>query len=213
MLELGESIAITFVDYSTAFDTVSHKFFDEVVEATGAPVKIRALFRAIYDSASAFTTVPGTDGKTVSSVTFPINRGVLQRDITFPLYFILALELILRKYDSRVDKGVPFADVLLHTLGYVDDVDLIEYGDNVGTNRLSERVTAIKRGSKESADMDVNITITKTKDLHVRQQESVSKTTQAEARVKCRFKCPHLGCDHVFLTKRGRNIHAGRCQG
>ena len=122
MIELGESIAITFIDYSAAFDTISHKLLDEALEAAGAPVKIRALFRAIYDAASAYTTVPDTDGKTSSSSTFPINRGVLQGDITSPLYFILALELILRKYDSRSDKGVSFAQVLLHTLGYADDV-------------------------------------------------------------------------------------------
>ena len=210
MIELGESIAITFVDYSAAFDTVSHKFLDEALEAAGAPVKIRALFRAIYDSASAYTTIPGTDGSTVSSSTFPINRGVLQGDITSPLYFILALELILRKYDSRVDKGVQFADVLLHTLGYADDVALIETGDAVGIERLSERVSALREGSKKSADMDVNIV--KTKALHVRQQEGVTKTTQDEARAKCKFACPHPGCGHVFLTKRGRDIHAGRCQ-
>ena len=161
-------------------------------------------------SASAYTTVPDTDGKTVSSSTFPINRGVLQGDsITSPLYFILTLELILRKFDARVDKGVPLADVILHTLGYADDVALIEYGDDEGTNRLSERVTAIKTGSKILADMDVNIS--KTKNLHVRKQEAVSKTTQAEARARCNFKCPHPGCGHVFLTKRGRNIHAGKC--
>ena len=117
MIEMGESIAISFVDYSAAFDTISHKFLDEALEAAGAPVKIRAIFRAMYDAASAFTTVPDTDGKVTPSLTFPINRGVLQGDITSPLYFILALELILRKYDSRTDKGVSFADVLLHTLG------------------------------------------------------------------------------------------------
>ena len=105
MIDLGESLAITFIDYSAAFDTISHKFSDEALEAAGAPVKIRALFRAMYVAASAYTTVPDTDGKTSSSSTFPIRRGVLQGDITSPLYFILALELILRKYDSRVDKG------------------------------------------------------------------------------------------------------------
>lgn len=91
MIEMGESIAISFIDYSAAFDTISHKFLDEALEAAGAPVKIRALFRAIYDAASAFTTVPDIDGKSTSSSTFPINRGVLQGGITSSLFFILAL--------------------------------------------------------------------------------------------------------------------------
>ena len=54
--------------------------------------------------------------------------------------------------------------------------------------------------------------ISKTKALHVRQQEEVSETTQNEARAKCKFACPHPGCNHVFLTKRGMTIHAGKCQ-
>ena len=107
----------------------------------------------MYDAASAYTTVPGTDDKTTSSSTFPIKRGVLQGDITSPLYFILALGIIIRIYDSRDNKGVSFADVMLHTPGYADDVAIIEKGDEEGVSRLSERVTAIAKGSKKSADM------------------------------------------------------------
>ena len=66
MIELGESVVITFIDYSDEFDTISHKFLDEVLEAAGAPVKIRTLFRAIYEAVSAYTTVPDTDGRTTS---------------------------------------------------------------------------------------------------------------------------------------------------
>ena len=77
-----------------------------------------------------------------------------------------------------------------------------------------ERVTAIAevsiKSSKASADMDVNIP--KTKTLHVRQQEEVSKTTDEEVRSRCKFQCLHPGCDHVFLTKRGLSAHAGKYQ-
>ena len=102
---------------------------------------------------------------------------------------------------------------MLHTLGYADDVAIIEYGDEEGVFRLSEiiiMVTAIAEGSKECADMNVNIP--KTKSLHVRCQEEVSKTTGDEARARCKFKCPHPDCDHVFFSKRGLNVHAGKCQ-
>ena len=79
--------------------------------------KCRAMFRAIYSAASARTKVQDTDGKFVFSDAFPINRGVVQGDITSPLYFILALELILEKYDTHPSKGVDFGDVRVHTLG------------------------------------------------------------------------------------------------
>ena len=63
MLSLGEVIAVTFIDYSAAFDSVSHLFLDSALKDVGVPVKLRTMFRAIYLSASAYTTVATADGK------------------------------------------------------------------------------------------------------------------------------------------------------
>ena len=88
------SIAVTFIDFSAAFDTVSHNFLDRVLIRAGASNKLRALFRTVYSSVTADTTVAGADVKFIKSDVFPIRRGVLQGDITSPVYFILALGLI-----------------------------------------------------------------------------------------------------------------------
>ena len=87
---------------------MSHKFLDKALAAAGAKDKTRAMFRAIYGAATAVTEVSGVDGKKLLSEAFPIHRGVVQGDITSPMYFILALELILRTHDARPDKGVQF---------------------------------------------------------------------------------------------------------
>ena len=209
--ESRQSAGDNFKDYSAAFDTVSHKFLDQALKEANVPVKIRAMFRAVYQSATAYTTTPGVGGVDINSGKFPINRGVLQGDITSPLYFILlALELIMRKYDARADKGVSFVESMLHTLGYADDVALLEEGNNTGVDRLSERVTAISKGSKKDSDM--SISIPKTMTLHVRQQDDVTKTTSEEAEKVCKHKCPHLNCNYTFMTKRGMQIHASRCE-
>ena len=118
MLQLGEQIAITFIDFTAAFDSISHKFLDEALREAGASNKVRAMFRAVSVAASAHTTVPAPEGATTKSNAFAIRRGVVQGDITSPLYFILALESILRRHDKEVDKGVSFGDVLIHTLDY-----------------------------------------------------------------------------------------------
>ena len=132
MLQLGRAVTLTFVDYSAAFDTVSHKFLDRALKKAGATNKVRAMFRAVYNSATAYTTAPDVDGKNVKSDIFPIKRGVVQGDITSPLYFILALDLILRIHDQRVDKGVTIDQTIVHTLGYADDTDLVVDGDSIG---------------------------------------------------------------------------------
>ena len=117
MTRLGEKIAIMFVDYSAAFDTVSHKFIDRALKDAGASNKVRAMFRAVYSAATAYATAPTRDGKKINSPTFEINRGVLQGDITSPIYFILALELILRLHDKNPE-GVSLLDTIISTLGY-----------------------------------------------------------------------------------------------
>ena len=83
-MQCGESIAVIFIDYSAAFDTISHKFLDKALEEVGMSNTVRAMFKAVYKNAEAFTTVQGAKKETVSSKTFPIRRGV-QGDITSPL--------------------------------------------------------------------------------------------------------------------------------
>ena len=87
-LQLGECLAVTFIDYAAAFDSLSHKYIDRVLAEANVSNKERAMFRAIYiySSASAFTKVKNTDGKQAKSETFPIKRGVLQGDMTSPLF-------------------------------------------------------------------------------------------------------------------------------
>ena len=66
IMQLGKSLAIVYIDYSAAFDTVSHKFLDTALREAGMSNKLRSMFRAIYNSASAFTTVKGADNQTMS---------------------------------------------------------------------------------------------------------------------------------------------------
>ena len=207
MMALGRKIAITFIDYSAAFDSVSHRFIDVDLKKAKVSVKIRAMYRAVYPAASAYTTVPTADGKQVKFDTFAIRRGVVQGDITSPLYFILFSPGIdLAKFPG---KGVPLGAVLVHTLGYADDAALIDLGDGDGIELASARVTSIDAGSKKDADMVISIK--KTKVLHVREQEKTTTTSQVEAVKVCKFTCPHTHCNHKFTTKHGMLVHAGKC--
>ena len=100
------------------------------------------MFRAVYSAATTFATTPTTDGKKVNSPIFEINRGVLQGDITSPIYFIISLDLILRLHDQQPG-GVPLLDTIISTLGYADDLVLLNRGDDEGIKKATERITAI----------------------------------------------------------------------
>ena len=90
---------VTYIDYTAAFDSVSHKFMDATLAKAGASVKSRAIFRAIYEAASGMARVRGIDGQAVYSETFNVGRGVIQGDIMSPVLFILALDQIIQQYD------------------------------------------------------------------------------------------------------------------
>ena len=98
---------------------------------------------------------------------------------------------------------------LASTIGYADDVGLIDDGHDDGIQLATTRVSSISRGSKKDVDMKINII--KTKALHVRAQIQVSKTTNEEASKICKFICPHLNCGYRFYTRRGLQIHVGKC--
>lgn len=206
VLAQGKELCATFIDYSAAFDSVSHKFLDATLQEAGASVKTRRMFRAIYQAASAVTKVNDVDGAVSYSASFPIRRGVLQGDITSPVYFILALEKILRDHDKVRGKGVVFDNQIVHTLGYADDAALLDANPETAT----KRVTAIAAGSKQDADMIISVP--KTNVIHVRCQGKCTPVTPEEAKKKAKLKCPHIGCNHVFHNVHGLKIHMGRCE-
>ena len=212
VMSIGESLAAVFIDYKAAFDSLSHKFIDETLEKAGISPKVRAIFRAIYKAASAYTTAPGADGKHVKSDIFSIERGALQgNDVISPIFFIMTLELILRRYDHATPiKGITIGDLRVHLLGYADDVSVLDSGTKEGIQRLTTRVSLISQGSREDADMDLSAE--KSFCLHVKQQDDISPMTSEEVRAQCKFTCPHLNCGHKFMTKAGLKIHMGRCE-
>lgn len=101
---------------------------------------------------------------------------------------------------------------IIHTFGYADDAALIDHGDERGITRSTNPVTSIASGSRMDADI-TEISISKTKVLHVCEQDKVSATTDGEARSACKFTCPHTNCGFEFKTKLGMQIHADNTNG
>ena len=118
----------------------------------------------MYATAPAFTTAPDAKGKCAKTDAFPIKRGVLQGDIMSSLFFILALEYILRWHDNMQGKGVNLSSMpptCVFTLGYADDAALLDEDIKVSTTR----VTSISSGSRQDADMVISVE--KTEVMHV----------------------------------------------
>ena len=151
VIQRNQKCVVTFIDYSAAFDTISHKFMDETLANAGASRKSRAIFRAIYSAATGIARVRGIDGKTIFSEAFKVRRGVIQGDIISPVPFILALDQIMQKADKK-SEGVKCGSILrIKTLGYADDVALAEEK----VDAMTARLTAIGNTSWQEADTAV----------------------------------------------------------
>ena len=83
---------VTYIDLVAAFDSISHKFLDQALEEAQCSAKTRAIFRAIYSTATAVVRVtPPGGGDRVHCEPFPVHRGCIQGDNFSPVCFIVAL--------------------------------------------------------------------------------------------------------------------------
>ena len=206
VIENGDSVCVTFIDYTAAFDTVSHRCLDESLKRAGASRKTRAMFRAIYAAANGVARVNGLHGKKKYSKSFTIRRGVIQGDIISPMFFILAMEYIFRMHDSNRDGYSINEELKIKVLGYADDVNLV----SPSTQTMSKRATSVATGSKRDGDMSINKK--KTKNMHVEVQEKLSlptvtaiKAMEATYKHECEF------CGRRCKTAGGLKVHKAAC--
>ena len=157
-LEAGNDAFIAFIDFTAAFDSVSHKFLDESLAKMGASVQSRALFRTIYDNAKGQIRVRNKDGSTTFSQSFVIKRGVVQGDIFSPYGFIIALAVLIAEYDQldvTTDGQLHCLDKVhcyINSILYADDSAMI----SCDLNSLSDRLTKFERECANKADMIIS---------------------------------------------------------
>ena len=210
LLRESREAVVTFIDYTAAFDTLSHAFLDEALNHASVSCKLRRIIQAIYTGATGCVRVRQHDGTIIDSKPFNIARGVLQGDIFSSSAFIAGLWRTLTKHDlpdMGVAVGVAPYVVTISKLEYADDIAFVD----VDANGASIRITLISRGSTSDASM--SISIKKTKAMHVHAKERVTPTTEAEViALKLKAKCPD--CDRPFKNERGMKIHRARwCDG
>ena len=80
-------LALVFVDFSKAFDSVDRSKMFEILKLYGIPDQIIAAIKVMYTGTSS--TVLSTDGETPS---FPILAGILQGDTLAPFLFIIVVD-------------------------------------------------------------------------------------------------------------------------
>ena len=111
---------MVFIDYSKAFDCVSHNEMWETMKRMGFPKHLIDLTCRLYeDQESAVRTSSG------DSEWFGIGRGLRQGCILSPSFFNVYSEDIMREALEDFEGGVKFGGVKITNLRYADDTTLI----------------------------------------------------------------------------------------
>ena len=144
-------------------------------------------------------------GETLCSEPFPVRRGVIQGDIFSPQCFTLGLDRIFRLHDiaGQGIGGPSLGDVTASKLEYADDVGLLDWT----AAEASERVSALARGSRTSASMEMSAPKSKGMHVHTRERLPVSTEEEVEA-LDLPHSCPE--CKRTFPTRRGLAVHRAR---
>ena len=206
LLRESKPAVVSFIDYSAAFDTESQIFLDEALAAANVSIKLRRIIQSIFSAASGCVRITKPNGELELSDQFDISRGVLQGDIFSPVAFIVGLMRTFAVHDppnSGVEVGTPPYNIRVSSLEYADDAALLDES----VEKASHRLSAIASGSRTDAAMDISIP--KTKAMHIHKQVRVSKSETHEIdALKLKHICPD--CNRSFPKKHGLSIHRAR---
>jgi hypothetical protein len=123
-----QTVLITFIDFSKAFDSVSRQYLhDTLIELEIPPYLITAIFSLYRGSTSQVMTPHGLTDK------IPVNRGVLQGDTLAPYLFVLILDRVLRRalddkswgYCVRERRSSRSVDEYVTDLTFADDTAVL----------------------------------------------------------------------------------------
>ena len=145
---------IVFIDYSKAFDNVSHPKLFETMENMGFSRHLIKLISSLYTNQEA--VIRWNNERTE---TFSIDKGVRQGCILSPHLFSVYTEQIMR--DSRVeDFGISIGGRKVSNLRYADDTALC-------ADSHEEIVTLLNNINEEGKRKNMKLNAKKTKVMHI----------------------------------------------
>ena len=134
-------LALVFIDFSKAFDSIHRERMFKILEAYGIPPSIVNAIKLIYEGSSAQVLTP--DGETSF---FDILAGIFQGDTLAPFLFIIVLDYALREAFKISDsecgivieprKSPRHPEIKIRDLAYADDIALLNKSLQLAENLL-----------------------------------------------------------------------------
>ena len=203
---------VTYIDFIAAFDSILHSYMLKALLQYGVPRKYCRLVAKIYQTAAVQVRIQEVSGERKLSRQIAIRRGAIQGDIPSSVYFLVALDKLLKEHGGSANNGIPLTvDLKLNDLEYADDAGLAD----IDTVASSQRVTNLDSKGNEEAGMSVSAP--KSKSQHIAHKPTVSETTEndiANLPASEAFKSICDKCGRAFPNNHGMKIHKARwCKG
>lgn len=198
----GQQAAAVHVDYSSAFDSLSHIYVFNALKAAGASCKTRQIFKAIYLNARVVAKV----GASLSEP-FSVGRGCLEGDINSPIFFNIGLEAVFREYNAlreslALSSGIKLRDVAYDKVVFADDVTMT--GDK-GMADLSHRIQLLQFSSSKAG---LVTSAAKSCTQHIGHSSNAPAVTPRDVEaLKPKYECPKAWCTRRFTSATEVRFH------
>ena len=197
----GESAVAVHLDYTAAFDSLSHIYLFKALKEAGASPKTLQLYKAIYTHAMVMVKA-----NKVLVEPIRIGRGALEGDITSPMYFNVGLEAIFRHTEELNDLVLPSNGVTLRCkpvkkVGFTDDVTIMAKDADSATTKIKNTEHASEVGG-------LYLSRRKSYAQHIgRAKEAPAVTSADVAALNPPRQCPKPWCTRRFFTMKEVRCH------
>ena len=195
----------TYMNFTAAFDTMSHPYLLDMLKRYGIPSKYCRLVKAIYEAAAVRVQERGGIRAYLRRIS--IIRGALQGDIVSPDFFLVALDRLLKEHGGLQEEIQVTTKLMLSDLEFADDAAL----PTEDTKTASTRLTTLNENAKKETGMAISIAKTKTQ--HIRKRPDITPTTEDDIsklppEKELKFVCEK--CGYSFANNHCLRFHQGK---
>lgn len=118
------NLAVAWIDFEKAFDSIPHKLINAVLKALRVPKQIRYLMRELMTRWMTQFRVTAADGQVSRSRYIQLKNGVFQGDSMSPLLFCLAIAPLSDAINARLETYRTSSGLEISHMFYMDDLKL-----------------------------------------------------------------------------------------